>query len=122
MNRLLLIILLFISCENIKGEFQLLAYQSYKSHIENNSVQLFDVRTPEEYNLGHINGAVNIDFKNEEIFYRSFEKLDKSKPVYLYCRSGNRSKKSADILIELGFSKVYDLKGGFIEWNLNELK
>ena len=122
MNRLLLIILLFISCENNKGEFKLLEYQSYKSHIENNSVQLFDVRTPEEYNLGHINGAVNIDFKNEEIFYRSFEKLDKSKPVYLYCRSGNRSKKSADILIELGFSKVYDLKGGFIEWNLNELK
>jgi rhodanese-related sulfurtransferase len=122
MNRLLLIIIIFISCENNKGEFKLLEYQSYKSHIENNSVQLFDVRTPEEYNLGHINGAVNIDFKNEEIFYRSFEKLDKSKPVYLYCRSGNRSKKSADILIELGFSKVYDLKGGFIEWNLNELK
>ena len=122
MNRLLLIIIIFISCENNKGEFKLLEYKSYKSHIENNSVQLFDVRTPEEYNLGHINGAVNIDFKNEEIFYRSFEKLDKSKPVYLYCRSGNRSKKSADILIELGFSKVYDLKGGFIEWNLNELK
>ena len=122
MNRLLLIIIIFISCENNKGEFKLLEYQSYKSHIENNSVQLFDVRTPEEYNLGHINGAVNIDFKNEEIFYRSFEKLNKSKPVYLYCRSGNRSKKSADILIELGFSKVYDLKGGFIEWNLNELK
>ena len=122
MNRLLLIIIIFISCENNKGEFKLLEYQSYKSHIENNSVQLFDVRTPEEYNLGHINGAVNIDFKNEEIFYRSFEKLDKSKPVYLYCRSGNRSKKSADILIELGFSKVYDLNGGFIEWNLNELK
>ncbi len=122
MNRLLLIIIIFISCENNKGEFKLLEYQSYKSHIENNSVQLFDVRTPEEYNLGHINGAVNIDFKNEEIFNRSFEKLDKSKPVYLYCRSGNRSKKSADILIELGFSKVYDLKGGFIEWNLNELK
>jgi len=122
MIRLILIILLFISCESNKGEFLLLDYKSYKSHIENNSVQLFDVRTPEEFNLGHIKGAVNVDYKNEEIFYRSFEKLDKSKPVYLYCRSGNRSKKSADILIEIGFSRVYDLKGGFIEWNLNELK
>ena len=122
MNRLILIMLLFISCEIKKGEFHLLEYKLYKNHIENNSVQLYDVRTPEEYNLGHINGAVNIDYKNEEIFYESFEKLDKSKPVYLYCRSGNRSKKSADILIELGFTKVYDLKGGFIEWNLNELK
>jgi len=122
MIRLMLIIFLFISCESNKGEFLLLEYKSYKSHIENNSVQLFDVRTPEEFNLGHIKGAVNVDYKNEEIFYRSFEKLDKSKPVYLYCRSGNRSKKSADILIEIGFSRVYDLKGGFIEWNLNELK
>jgi len=122
MIRLMLIIFLFISCESNKGEFLLLEYKSYKSHIENNSVQLFDVRTPEEFNLGHIKGAVNIDYKNEEIFYRSFEKLDKSKPVYLYCRSGNRSKKSADILIEIGFSRVYDLKGGFIEWNLNEFK
>ena len=66
--------------------------------------------------------ALKDHFKNEESFDRSFEKLDKSKPVYLYCRSGNRSKKSDDILIELGFSKVYDLKGGFIEWNLNEFK
>ena len=122
MIRLMLIIFLFISCESNKGEFLLLEYKSYKSHIENNSVQLFDVRTPEEFNLGHIKGAVNVDYKNEEIFYRSFEKLDKSKPVYLYCRSGNRSKKSADILIEIGFSRVYDLKGGFIEWNLNEFK
>jgi rhodanese-related sulfurtransferase len=48
--------------------------------------------------------------------------LDKKNPIYLYCRSGNRSKKSADILIKLGFSEVYDLKGGFVEWNLNELK
>jgi len=40
----------------------------------------------------------------------------------LYCRSGNRSKKSAEKLIDLGFKKIYDLKGGFIEWNLNELK
>tara|TARA_Y100000741_G_scaffold347263_1_gene314394 strand:+ start:730 stop:1098 length:369 start_codon:yes stop_codon:yes gene_type:complete len=122
MNRLILIIILFITCESNKGEFKLLEYKLYKSHIENNSVQLIDVRTPEEYNLGHINGAVNIDYKNENIFYRSFKKLDKSKSVYLYCRSGNRSKKSADILIELGFSRIYDLKGGFIEWNLNELK
>tara|TARA_X000000368_G_C22778548_1_gene600464 strand:- start:22 stop:390 length:369 start_codon:yes stop_codon:yes gene_type:complete len=122
LNRLILIIILFITCESNKGEFKLLEYKLYKSHIENNSIQLIDVRTPEEYNLGHINGAVNIDYKNENIFYRSFKKLDKSKSVYLYCRSGNRSKKSADILIELGFSRIYDLKGGFIEWNLNELK
>ena len=115
------ILLIFSSCDNSVDKFEILDYMDFKNQIVNN-VQLIDVRTSEEFNAGHIEGAINIDFKNEEIFYRSFEKLDKSKPVYLYCRSGNRSKKSADILIELGFSKVYDLNGGFIEWNLNELK
>ena len=61
-------------------------------------------------------------FKNQEKFNVFFTELDKKTPIYLYCRSGNRSKKSADILIEMGFSEIYDLKGGFIEWNLNKLK
>ena len=105
-----------------KEKFVLLDYKDFKTRVNDNNIQFFDVRTPEEYNLGHIKGAVNIDFNNEEVFYKSFNNINKSKPVYLYCRSGNRSKKSADKLIELGFSKVYDLKGGYIEWNLNELK
>ena len=93
----------------------------FKNQIVNN-VQLVDVRTSEEFNAGHIEGAINIDFKNDEVFYQSFQRLDKKNPVYVYCRSGNRSKKSADKLLEMGFSMVYDLKGGYIDWNLNELK
>ena len=119
---LLLLFITFNSCEPQENKFKVLEYQAYKNNILNKNVQLFDVRTPEEYNLGHIEGSINIDFKNQKNFNLFFEKLDKKNPIYLYCRSGNRSKKSADILIKLGFSEVYDLKGGFVEWNLNELK
>ena len=115
------ILLIFSSCNNSVDKFEILDYVDFKNQIVNN-VQLIDVRTSEEFNAGHIEGSINIDFKNEEVFYQSFQKLDKKNPVYVYCRSGNRSKKSADKLLEMGFSKVFDLKGGYIEWNLNELK
>lgn len=115
------ILLIFSSCDNSVDKFEILDYMDFKNQIVNN-VQLIDVRTSEEFNAGHIEGAINIDFKNDEVFYQSFQRLDKKNPVYVYCRSGNRSKKSADKLLEMGFSKVYDLKGGYIDWNLNELK
>jgi rhodanese-related sulfurtransferase len=115
------ILLIFSSCDNSVDKFEILDYMDFKNQIVNN-VQLIDVRTSEEFNAGHIEGAINIDFKNEEVFYQSFQRLDKKNPVYVYCKSGNRSKKSADKLLEMGFSKVYDLKGGYIDWNLNELK
>ena len=125
MKNLFIILSLFLtlnSCVLQEEKFVLLDYKDFKTRVNDNNIQFFDVRTPEEYNLGHIKGAVNIDFNNEEVFYKSFNNINKSKPVYLYCRSGNRSKKSADKLISLGFQKIYDLDGGFIEWNLNELK
>ena len=121
MNKVLILFFVFISCQN-NEKFDLLDYEEFKSQVENNSVQLFDVRTPDEYKMAHIDGAINVDFKNDEFFDSFFNDLNKSDTIYLYCRSGNRSKKSADKLINLGFQKIYDLNGGFIEWNLNELK
>ena len=116
-----IILLIFSSCDNTSDKFKILDYREFKNQIVNN-VQLVDVMTSKEFNAGHIEGAINIDFKNEELFYQLFKGLDKKNPVYVYCRSGNRSKKSADKLLEMGFSKIYDLKGGYIDWNLNELK
>mgnify|MGYP001245199018 CR=1 FL=1 len=121
MKKVLIFFFVFISCQN-NEKFDLLDYKEFKKQVENNNVQLFDVRTPEEYIMGHIEGAINVDFKNDEVFNSFFNDLNKSDTIYLYCRSGNRSKKSADKLISLGFQKIYDLDGGFIEWNLNELK
>lgn len=83
------------------------------SNIED--VQLIDVRTPEEYEEGYIEGFQNIDYYSES-FSQEIEKLDKSKPVIVYCKSGRRSADCAKKLKEKGFIKIYDLEGGIAKW------
>ena len=121
MRNIILIIFILLSCQDNK-KFEILKYSDFKNKIESDDVILIDVRTPMEYSQGHIQGSVNVDFKEEKDFQNYFKNLDKSETIFLYCRSGNRSKKSAEKLIDLGFNKIYDLDGGFIEWNLEELK
>lgn len=76
---------------------------------------LIDVRTPNEFKQGHIEGAKNLDYFNKG-FKTELEKLDKSIPVYVYCRSGGRSAKAMQIMKDLGFESVYNLKGGYLSW------
>ncbi|AOW21494.1 rhodanese-like domain-containing protein [Urechidicola croceus] len=83
-----------------------------------NTAQLIDVRTPEEYADGYIKNAKNIDFQDEH-FLNNMSKLDKSEPVYVYCKSGGRSAKASQLLKEAGFEKIYDLEGGFLSWEVN---
>jgi rhodanese-related sulfurtransferase len=76
---------------------------------------ILDVRTPNEVAQGIIKNANTIDFYNKN-FKTEVDKLDKSKPVLIYCRSGRRSGIAMSTLRELGFSEVYNLQGGIIEW------
>ena len=89
---------------------------SFANAIAKGKVQLVDVRTKREYNAGHIKGAINIDFFDRLNFNQNFEKLDKNKPVYIYCQSGNRSQNAAKKLVKMGFTNVLDLRGGFMAW------
>ncbi|MCB0564349.1 MAG: rhodanese-like domain-containing protein [Phaeodactylibacter sp.] len=91
------------------------AYKTKMSELGANR-QLIDVRTPEEYSQGHIDGAVNINFYDDDFAQQLEQKLQKEKPVMLYCRSGSRSAQSAEQLKALGFKEVYDLEGGFMAW------
>lgn len=97
---------------------EVLPLEAYKSKMNElgDGRQLIDVRTPEEYNEGHIEGAVNIDFYADDFEQQLQQKLDKGKPVLLYCRSGSRSAQSAEQMKALGFKEMYDLKGGFMAW------
>lgn len=74
--------------------------------------QLVDVRTPEEFDTGHIPGAVNIPL--QELPGRLGE-LSKEEPVVLYCRSGNRSTQAARLMQQAGFTGLYNL-GGIVAW------
>ena len=77
--------------------------------------QVIDVRTPEEYALGYIDGAILIDYKASD-FQASISALNRNVTYLIYCRSGNRSGKASIIMDSLGFKKIYDLKGGYMNW------
>ncbi len=80
-----------------------------------NTVQLIDVRTPEEYKSGHLKNARLINFHQAD-FVQQLEKLDKEVPVLVYCAVGGRSGKTASKLMSMGFTQVYDLDGGINAW------
>ncbi len=107
---------LFGTKKETSDKIAILDREVYADAIMTGNVQLVDVRTSKEYKGGHIKNAINIDFFKATDFVNSFEKLDRNKPVYLYCRSGARSQKAARRLIDMGFSKIYDLKGGYMRW------
>jgi rhodanese-related sulfurtransferase len=81
--------------------------------IKDSTVQVIDVRTITEYNQGHLKRAKKVDFLRPIEFQSYFENKDTLQPVYLYCRSGNRSMNAAKYLKKRGFKEIYDLRGGY---------
>jgi len=79
-------------------------------------IQLLDVRTEQEWNEGHIKGAMRIGIAGDDFEARVAKELNRSKPVLVYCRSGNRSRQAVGKLEKLGFKTVHDLKGGIKAW------
>lgn len=78
--------------------------------------QLLDVRSPEEFAGQHLDQATNINWNGSD-FAGKVSQYDKTKPVYVYCLSGGRSRKAAEKLEELGFKTIYELQGGILKWN-----
>lgn len=76
---------------------------------------LIDVRTAEEYEKSHISGALNISVLSDD-FKEKINELPKEAPVFIYCRSGKRSKKAAIQMDCLDFKKIFDLDGGYLAW------
>jgi len=76
---------------------------------------ILDVRTPKEYAEGHINGSINMNYFDKD-FKNQVGKLDKAKPVYVYCHSGGRSSKAMNIMKNQGFKTIYNLTGGYAAW------
>ena len=82
---------------------------------EEDNFILLDVRTPEEFADGHIPGALNIP--NENIGENDIAELpDKEQRIYVYCRSGNRSKQASAKLVNLGYTNVIEI-GGIIDYH-----
>ncbi len=85
-----------------------------------NDIQIIDVRTPGEFNGGHLKNAENIDY-NDRKFKMEVATLDKNKPTYIYCLSGGRSNQAMQLMLSAGFTKVYNMKGGIMAWRKAKL-
>ena len=92
----------------------------FEQQIKADSVQLLDVRTPQEYAEGHIAGAVNIDVQSDDFQPTARQELSKDSTILVYCRSGRRSLDAAEILTHLGY-RVVNLKGGILDWQASGL-
>ena len=79
-------------CTQGQDRFTVIDAEQFEQQVDKEDIQLVDVRTAKEFEEGHIAGAQNIDFFAED-FLDQFTGLDKEKPLYIYCRSGNRSAK-----------------------------
>ena len=113
---ILLTSLFFVSCKGQETEhFKILDSAQYQEVISKNQVIIIDVRTPGEYKEGHIKNAQNINVQSND-FREKMQYFDKEKPIYIYCRSGGRSASAGKILEEMGFTEIYDLKGGILSW------
>lgn len=87
----------------------------FEKKIRLAGVLLIDVRTPEEFAAGHIQGAKNINY-NDPSFAQEIKKLDTTKTALIYCLAGSRSKNAMTVFAEAGFKKIYNLSGGTMKW------
>ncbi|CAM1339179.1 rhodanese-like domain-containing protein [Tenacibaculum aestuarii] len=105
-----------LSCKPQTNEAKDITVENLQVVLENeDKVQLLDVRTPQEWAEGVIKEPIKIDITGDDFEGKVLEKLDKSQPVYIYCRSGGRSKKATELLAKKGY-KAYNVLGGILEW------
>ncbi len=111
----LVALVLLVQCHSGGQPFSLKA-DAFAAKLEQTpGAILLDVRTPGEFGSGSIKDAQNIDFNAKE-FKTRIAALDKSKPYFVFCLSGGRSKDAADYMRQNGFGEVYDMKGGLLAW------
>lgn len=110
----------FSACKKATSAENLSAKEFAQKITEEEAPLILDVRTPEEFSKGHLENAQNLDI-NGANFGEEVAKLDKTKPVFIYCLSGGRSASAAAQMRSEGFTKVYELDGGIMKWRAEKL-
>lgn len=100
------------------GAFENIDVVQFKKMMTDSNIVVLDVRTPKETAQGKIDGTLEINFFDPS-FKSKILNLDKEKTYLVYCRSGNRSAKTCNIMAKNGFENLYNLKGGFNAWKSN---
>jgi len=112
---------------NVKGQSQVIenvtpekAHDLIQDNKENDGFVILDLRTPDEYAVGHIEDATNLDYYSDT-FRDELENLEKSKTYLIHCQSGRRSTAVLETMKNLGFKKVYNIAGGISGWQADGL-
>jgi rhodanese-related sulfurtransferase len=106
--------LLLAGCSSSTGAIDL-GVSEFSTKVAEAGVITLDVRTPIEFAEGHIEGARLIDFQSGN-FENEIAALDKNATYAVYCRSGNRSGQAVKVMQDAGFSNVFNMNGGVIDW------
>ncbi len=117
----LILTILFTNCNGKKlpkssnnfGKISVISAIDFFEKSKNQTI--IDIRTPQEFVSGHLENAININYY-DSTFLEQISKYDKSKPIFIYCRSGNRSNSASKKLSNIGFKQIYDLQGGITNW------
>lgn len=110
----LLAILSLLSATTLKA--QTISPEDYlRQLVETKNEYLVDVRSAQEFATEHLNNAINIDFNSPE-FEQKMDQLDKNRPLFIYCLSGGRSGSAYEKLSKKGFTAVYNMQGGILQW------
>ena len=96
------------------------AYALIQNNKDGQNFMILDVRTPEEIANGYIENSISIDYYSET-FLEQIDELDKNKTYLVYCKVGGRSGMAMDLMGELGFQKIYNMLGGFDQWEAEGL-
>ena len=111
-----------VQTEIVQSKITVISPQEvYNAIQEDASLQLLDVRTPGEYGVTHLKSSQNICVTTPG-FKEKAAKLDKTQPVYVYCKSGGRSARASKILADMGFTQIFDLQGGITNWEKQEME
>lgn len=119
MKRLLLITMSLLSFFGLRAaDFQSVDVKEFAKVLQQEKTFLLDVRTEKEFAEGHLKGSICIDVTQADFLEKAEKQMPKDKTIALYCRSGRRSKKAAELLANAGY-KVVELSSGFLGWQSN---
>lgn len=107
------------SSEQVNQKVNNINVNQFSELISKQKGNIVDVRTPEEWTDGTVEGAQKINFYDAN-FAANIQQLDPNTPIYIYCKSGGRSAQAAQQAKEMGFTKVYNITGGFDAWKKAE--
>ncbi|VXA93187.1 Rhodanese-like domain protein [Exiguobacterium sp. 8H] len=96
-----------------KDEITKVDVETLQNKLENKEITLLDVREVSEYDGGHIEGSVNAPLSSLDANHLPYPK---DEPIYVICRSGNRSAQAASQLQDAGYTEIYDVSGGMMAW------